>query len=232
MPTPARSNTAATTPKTPATDAAVVATTGDVVTYAGVPVTTYYFASSGGETENVQNAMAGVTPEPYLKAVLDPYDTSRFGPITMTLHQAARRLRGLLEGRLRSIVVTRRGASPRIISATVVGSGGSTTVSGLTLVNALGIHSTWACFTVTRAARLASGWDQPCAKPSKIPTSPPAPTGSTSGGAVAPSGLGGDTPPAGASGPSGPSGPTGPSGTTTATRVTASPGGGTAEPTG
>jgi len=65
--------------ETPATNAAVEATIGQVVTYGGAPVTTYYFASSGGETENVENALAGKTPEPYLTAVLDPYDGSRFG---------------------------------------------------------------------------------------------------------------------------------------------------------
>ncbi len=218
--------------ETPATDAAVEATIGEVVSYAGAPVTTYYFASSGGETEDVQNAMAGVSPEPYLTAVLDPYDGSRFGPITMTVHQAARRLRGLLRGTLESIVVTQRGISPRILTANVVGSQGTTTVSGLTLAAALGLHSTWACFTVTSAsAQPASGWDRACAKPTSVgsgPTGLTGATGSTVGGAVGPSGPSGPTAPTGASGPTaatGPSGPTGPTGPT-------SVGGGTVGPTG
>ena len=82
--------------ETPATDAAVSATLGDVVTYAGQPVTTFYFASSGGETESVQDAFAGALPEPYLTAVLDPYDTTRFGPVTMTVQAAQRHLRGIV----------------------------------------------------------------------------------------------------------------------------------------
>ena len=215
--------------ETPATNAAVEATIGQVVSYAGAPVTTYYFASSGGETENVQNAFAGAAPEPYLTAVLDPYDGSRFGPITMTLHQAARKLKGLLHGRLESIVVTQRGVSPRILSASVVGSLGTTTVSGVTLVRALGLHSTWACFTVTSAsAQPASGWDRACAKPTRIrsgPTGPTGPTGSTVGGTVGPSGSSGPTASTGPSGLTGPTGPSGPTGTT-------SIGGGAVGPTG
>jgi stage II sporulation protein D len=215
--------------ETPATNAAVEATIGQVVTYGGAPVTTYYFASSGGETENVENALAGKTPEPYLTAVLDPYDGSRFGPITMTLREAASKLKGLLQGTLESIVVTQRGVSPRILSASVVGSQGTTTVSGLTLVSALGLHSTWACFTVTSAsARPASGWDRACAKPTSISSGPTGPTGSTVGGTVGPSGSSGPTAATGPSGPTavtGPSGPTGPTGST-------SIGGGAVGPTG
>ena len=218
--------------ETPATNAAVEATIGQVVTYAGAPVTTYYFASSGGETENVQNALAGAKPEPYLTAVLDPYDGSRFGPFTMTLREAARKLKGLLHGTLESIVVTQRGISPRVLSADIVGSQGTTTVSGLTLAGALGLHSTWACFTVTSAsARPASGWDRSCAKPTSIPSGPTGltgPTGSTVGGTVGPSGSSGPTAATGPSGPTavtGPSGPTGPTGST-------SIGGGTVGPTG
>jgi len=215
--------------ETPATNAAAEATIGQVVTYAGVPVTTYYFASSGGETENVENGLAGTTPEPYLTAVLDPYDGSRFGPITMTLREAARKLKGLLRGTLESIVVTQRGISPRILAANVVGSQGTTPVSGLTLESALGLHSTWACFAVTSAAaQPASGWDRACARPTSLAsgptglTGPTGPTGSSVGGTIGPSGPSGPTAP---TGPSGPTAATGPSGST-------STGGGTVGPTG
>ena len=49
--------------ETAATDAAVAATRGQVVTYHGVPVVTYFFNSSGGHTENIENVWAGSTPE-------------------------------------------------------------------------------------------------------------------------------------------------------------------------
>ena len=54
-----------------------------------------------------------------LAKVADKYD-----------REAASKLRGLLRGTLESIVVTRRGISPRIISATLTGSRGTTTISG------------------------------------------------------------------------------------------------------
>jgi stage II sporulation protein D len=211
--------------ETPATDTAVAATRGEVVTYAGKPVVTYYFASSGGATESVQNAFVGATAQPYLTGVLDPYDTTRFGPITMTIHQADQRLGGLVNGTLQSIVVTRRGVSPRVVSATLVGSRGTTSVSGVSLANALGLHSTWACFTVASSlARVASGWDRACAKPTHGPPAPTGPsgpsgptgvsgaTGSTGGGTPGPSG---DSGPTGSTGTSAPTGPTGTSGATT-----------------
>ena len=55
-------------------------------------------------------------------------------------------LGGLFEGRLRKIDVTETGRSPRIVSARVVGSRGSSTVSGDTLRARLELRSTWARF--------------------------------------------------------------------------------------
>jgi stage II sporulation protein D len=170
--------------QTPSTDAAVSATAGQVVTYGGTPVTTYYFASSGGETEDVQNAFPDSAPEPWLVAVSDPYDVSRFGPITLTLAKAKTDLGKLLDGTLEAITVTQRGVSPRIVAAQLVGSAGTTTVTGGQLAGALHLPSTWACFAITDAAgNPQTGWDSACAP------------------ALAP--------PQGASGPSGASGQTG-----------------------
>jgi stage II sporulation protein D len=193
--------------ETPATDAAVEATTDEVVAYAGRPVVTYYFAASGGATEDVQNGLPGTAPEPWLVGVLDPYDATRFGPITMSLTQADHRLRGLLRGVLRSIVVTERGVSPRIVSARLVGSDGTTTVNGVELAAALGLQSTWDCFAVSSSmATVAAGWDRACARPGKLAILPPGapgltgpsgytgpPLGSTVGGTVAPAGATGTT---------------------------------------
>ncbi|MGH2851433.1 MAG: SpoIID/LytB domain-containing protein [Solirubrobacteraceae bacterium] len=194
--------------ETASTNAAVAATRGEVVTYAGVPVTTFYFASSGGMTEDVQNVFDGAAPEPYLQAVGDPYDHSRYGPIAITLATADRRLRGLVEGRLVAIRVLRRGASPRIVTADLVGTGGTVTVSGAQLETMLHLHSTWACFTVTPpSGEPRPGWAHACRAPTHTPstgaTGPTGPTGSTgptgatNGGAVAPPG------PTGSSGSSG-----------------------------
>ena len=45
--------------ETASTNAAVAATAGQIVTYAGQPAITYFFASSGGMTEDVQNSFLG-----------------------------------------------------------------------------------------------------------------------------------------------------------------------------
>ena len=44
----------------PSTTAAVAATAGQVVTYAGAVATTFFFSTSGGYTENIENAFVGV----------------------------------------------------------------------------------------------------------------------------------------------------------------------------
>src|SRR4029077_3629217 len=107
--------------ETPQTDAAVAATGGQVVTYERRPAITYFFASSGGRTENVENAWPGSAPEPWLRGVLDPYDA---GPthnwkLTISFATAAERLGALVHGTFEGIEVLRRGFSPRVVSAYV-----------------------------------------------------------------------------------------------------------------
>ena len=58
-------------------------------------------------------------------AVADPYDHARYGPLTLNLAQAEKRLGSLLKGRLEGIHVTERGASPRVQRAVIVGSAGA-----------------------------------------------------------------------------------------------------------
>jgi SpoIID/LytB domain protein len=139
--------------ETPATDAAVRATTGEVVTYLGNPVATYFFSTSGGETEDVQNVFLGTSPDPWLTSVADPYDAlspyHRWTPMRLSAAQVQAKLGGLIKGSFRGIHVTRRGASPRIVSAQVLGSGGATTVTGPELAQRLGLRDTWAYFSTT-----------------------------------------------------------------------------------
>jgi stage II sporulation protein D len=136
--------------ETPRSNAAVQATEGQIVTYGGQPAITYFFASSGGHTEDVQNAFPGSPAQPWLMGVEDPYDS---GPlhrwqIALSFHAAGSRLRGLERGSFRGIEVLRRGASPRIVSAYVLGSKGRTLVSGSQLERRLGLYDTWAYFSV------------------------------------------------------------------------------------
>jgi stage II sporulation protein D len=137
--------------ETEATNAAVAATRGQVVTYKGEPVVTFFFSTSGGRTENVENTNVGAGPRPWLKSVEDPYDDvspkHRWAPIKLTRAQAGAKLAGLVKGRFRGIQVLKRGASPRIVSADIVGTGGRTRVDGATLRARLGLLDTWAYFT-------------------------------------------------------------------------------------
>jgi stage II sporulation protein D len=138
--------------ETPSTNAAVAATGGQIVTYDGKPAVTYFFASSGGYTESIQNVWAGATPEPWLRAVPDPYDNAGSDPYhswgsQMSLSAAAGRLGRLIKGSLVGIVVTRHGVSPRILQAQVVGTGGTTNVTGTQLQAIFGLDDTWATFT-------------------------------------------------------------------------------------
>ncbi|HLI61346.1 MAG TPA: SpoIID/LytB domain-containing protein [Solirubrobacteraceae bacterium] len=139
--------------ETATTNAAVAATAGEVVTYRGTPVPTYFFASSGGETESIQNVWAGASAEPWLIGVPDPYDDVAGNPyhrwtVTLSVARATRELGPLVRGRLERIVVTRHGVSPRVVSARVIGTRGTRTVSGAQLAQAFGLPSTWLSFSV------------------------------------------------------------------------------------
>ena len=128
------------------------ATAGEVLRYGGEIATTFFFSTSGGMTENVENSFYG-PPRPYLKGVEDPYDDGspkhrwRF---SFSQRQMQARLAGLVKGRYRAIRVVKRGVSPRIVWADVVGSRGSTRVRGATLRWRLGLNDTWAYFSRLR----------------------------------------------------------------------------------
>ncbi len=187
--------------ESPSSDAAVAATAGQVVTYAGQPVVTYFFASSGGATENVENVFPGSPPEPWLRGVPDPYDT---GPLhrwsrTLTFAAAAGDLSGLVKGSFEGIEVVKRGYSPRIVAAEVLGSGGVTPVSGDDLAGRFGLPATWASFSVSANGRTTPEPDL-SGSPAVTPITPasPAPTVSpTSGGSTAPAPAGPTTTAAG-----------------------------------
>jgi SpoIID/LytB domain protein len=129
-------------------DEAAESTRGQVLMYGGKVAETLFSACSGGHTESIQNVFGGPAI-PYLQGVPDPYDgecplhewTLRFsGP------EISAKLGSLLDGKLKQVVITKTGASPRIIEAKLVGTGGTTTVSGEQLEVALGGYDTWMTF--------------------------------------------------------------------------------------
>lgn len=135
------------------TNTAVRDTAGQVVKYADKVIAAYFFSTSGGRTENIENVWYGAKPLPYLKSVEDPYDdgspkhtwTIRYSQATM---QA--KLGGLVKGRLKAIKVLSRGVSPRVVKADVIGTGGRVRTDGTTLRARLGLFDTWVSFKRTR----------------------------------------------------------------------------------
>lgn len=133
----------------PSTDAAVAQTRHEVVTYGGRPVVTYFFSTSGGHTENVEFSFIGALPQPWLRGVEDPFDEAspkHRWTVKMSLARADRKLGSLVRGKLEDIEVVKRGVSPRVVTAKLVGSGGTTEVSGPTLRRVFGLNDTWAFF--------------------------------------------------------------------------------------
>jgi stage II sporulation protein D len=132
-------------------DAAVAQTAGRVLTYAGVPAVTYYFSTSGGHTENVEYSFVGSLAKPWLVGVPDPYDgASPYHRWTVNT-SAASLDRGLgAPGSFKRVQVLERGTSPRVVRAKVVGTAGSTVLTGPQIRARLGLRDTW--FTFVRVS--------------------------------------------------------------------------------
>jgi stage II sporulation protein D len=136
-------------------NAAVQATAGEVLRYNGEVAVTYFFSTSGGRTENVENVFYSAAPKPYLTSASDPYDSLsprhrwRF---RYSRAQMQAKLRGLVKGRYRRVKVVKRGMSPRVVWADVIGTRGRTRVRGATLRTKLGMFDTWAFFTRVRSS--------------------------------------------------------------------------------
>jgi stage II sporulation protein D len=153
----------------PSTDAAVAATKGEVVTYGGRPAVTYFFSTSGGHTENIEYSFIGALPKPWLRGVDDPFDDAspkHRWTVEMSLASADAKLGSLVKGKLKAIKVLKRGVSPRIVRAQVVGTEGTTEVTGPALRKTFGLNDTWASFQVVDSAGKAEpGQDEPPAEP-------------------------------------------------------------------
>jgi len=142
----------------PRSTRAVLSTRGTVLTYDGAVITAFFFSTSGGRTEDVQNVFRSA-PRPYLVSVPDPFD--RISPY----HEwpdpptfSAARLGTLLglDGPVTDVTIVRRGVSPRVLEARVTTrSGRKTTLSGTSMRSALGLRDTW--FAVTANAAAATG---------------------------------------------------------------------------
>jgi stage II sporulation protein D len=135
------------------TNLAVSATAGVVPTYNGTPIVAYFSSTSGGYTENIENVWGG-SAVPYLKGVPDPYDyyspyhVWTDAPYRWSAATVAGKLGSLVQGTLRTIYIAKRGVSPRVVLAYVLGTDGTTphlasAASGWTLRNKLGLRDSW-----------------------------------------------------------------------------------------
>jgi SpoIID/LytB domain protein len=140
--------------ETAKTDQAVAATHLQVVMFGSRIAQTFFFSTSGGHTENNEFSSLGFGQPavPYLRGVDDPFEADAGSPYEhwkrkFSIGRMSSALRSIgLRGKLKNVVVTQRGTSPRIVRANLVGTGGTTTVDGPDLRGALGLPDTWAFF--------------------------------------------------------------------------------------
>lgn len=162
--------------------AAVDDTAGQVVAYRGDLIQSFYSASDGGHTENVEDAWHGGDPRfavPWLRGVCDPGEDTRANPWTrwtrsFSAAEVTTRLRphtGPI-GTVRSFGDIRRGVSGRIVSVVVRGSDGQSAISGTQLRSALGLPDdrVWINVDRTIVGPIRNTYDAQMCRPG-LPTS-------------------------------------------------------------
>jgi SpoIID/LytB domain protein len=128
---------------------AVDDTSGKVVAYRGNLIQSFYAASDGGHSENVEDAWHGGNPAfaiPWLTGVCDPGEDSGANPWTdwsksFTASEVTSRLRAYTGGigTVRSFGNIRRGVSGRIVTVVVRGDRGQSAITGPQLRSGLGL---------------------------------------------------------------------------------------------
>lgn len=128
---------------------AVHVTSRRVVTYRGAVIQSFFAASDGGHSENIEDAWHGGNNAyaiPYLRGVCDPGEYSAANPWTnwqysFSAAELTRRLGPYTTGvgTVSGFPRISRGVSGRVIAATVRGSGGTDRVAGTELRTALGL---------------------------------------------------------------------------------------------
>jgi len=128
-------------------DGAIVDTLGTVAVYEGELIGTYFHSTSGGMTENSENVWA--SPRPYLKAVSSPGEeaSSRyFWTFVYTDEEFTTRIQkatGIDIGYPVGWKQINRGASPRVMSAVIVGTKSEAPISGSKAEYYLNLHERW-----------------------------------------------------------------------------------------
>jgi len=135
--------------RAPRLRSAVIGTRARVVTYGGSLVVTPYFSNSGGRTESIQYVWGG-SAKPWLRAVTTRWakpHSAYSWTVPLTFDQLATRLARSsgtkLRGDLAGFTILSTGASPRVRSMRILGTGGYRTVSGEQFRTVVSLQSTW-----------------------------------------------------------------------------------------
>ena len=124
---------------------AVDATKGEMVCYDNKVVSTYFFSTSGGSTENSEDVWYAELP--YLRSVPDTYEQNASRQVwteTRTLEEVRQALagQGIALGKIEDLLVTKYSDTGRIVALNVFGGGKSLTLQGTTIRTVLNLYST------------------------------------------------------------------------------------------
>ena len=136
------------------TNQAVLETSGQYVLYDGKPAEVFFYSSSGGMTENVENVWGGAS-KPYLVSVPDIYEnpdeashyrwTAEFSPEDIKMKLSAS---GIDIGDILDMTIDEASLSGRSLKTTIYGTTGTHTSKFSNIRSLLGLYSN--CFTISR----------------------------------------------------------------------------------
>ena len=127
-----------------ATNLAVGATAGEVLTYDDRVIVAYYDSDSGGRTAVVQDVFPQDPPEPYLVSVSDPFDATspnRRWQVALTTAALSRRFDASVADVRVQLNASRRASSVRLLTRQT-----TRTLAAATFASTLGLRSTY--FTI------------------------------------------------------------------------------------
>lgn len=154
------------------TNRAVDETKGEMVYYQGKPVAAYYFANSGGHTENSEDAW--VASLGYLRGKEDPYSPEYTWTVELTRDDLTTAFAPEGLGTVESISIDSVNDSGYVASVTVHGSRNSITYTKEAIRSALGVSLKSRNFTFSTEGGILSGGNA-----SEEPEQPEQPAGQT-----------------------------------------------------
>lgn len=136
--------------ETPGQSAAVQATRGQVVTYAGRLAATFYSASGGGVSANIEEGFGSGYDIPYLQARPYATENTKAWALDLALADVGQRLG--YPGEVTDVRITATGPSGRPLKMEIHGDAGPSSVDPQDFRRKLGLQSTFFTASTTRAA--------------------------------------------------------------------------------